>query len=339
MMQNAAVSQKLLIHALSLIGRQQHGSPAEAEAARTEAARWLNSGPQHQAAYAQAQHHWQASDASFLRGEVPLPQQHDARAAANSRRRALTLLGVGGFTALLGTGGWWRWQAPTEQLALRTQRGQLLAHDLPDGSHIDLAANTQLQITYYRQRREALLTHGEARFAVQTDTIRPFHVLTPLGSVKVLGTVFSVSVRGNSLRVAVAEGRVAVWAGPDSSIVEADAPASAVLQAGQSIEANAGRTGPVHSVRPESVGAWRDGWLVFNATPLPEAIARWNDYLAQPIRVTDANGLQSLRLTGTFPVRDPSGFVENLPEMLPVRVQRGTAGYKVSAKVAAQPAR
>jgi transmembrane sensor len=69
------------------------------------------------------------------------------------------------------------------------------------------------------------------------------------------------------------------------------------------------------------VGAWREGWLVFDHTPLTEVVARWNDYLAQPMVLDDAASLQALRLTGSFKLREPAIFIASLPRSLPVRVQ------------------
>ncbi|MFS2056028.1 iron dicitrate transport regulator FecR, partial [Variovorax sp. CT11-76] len=107
------------------------------------------------------------------------------------------------------------------------------------------------------------------------------------------------------MRLAVAEGRVAVWgAGQD----EADAP-STVLQAGEAIEADARGLGPRSSVDVGEVADWRQGWLVFRNTRLPEAVARWNDYLRQPLQLADDPALRELRVTGSYRLRDPQAFV------------------------------
>jgi transmembrane sensor len=68
------------------------------------------------------------------------------------------------------------------------------------------------------------------------------------------------------------------------------------------------------------VGAWREGWLVFDRTPLTEVVARWNDYLPSRWCWT-MQLLQALRLTGSFKLREPAIFIASLPRSLPVRVQ------------------
>lgn len=317
-------ARRLVEHALSLIGRQQHGTPDQAAAARDELARWRLADPAHAAAVETARHYWQATEASALRGDVALPPDRAAH-RSQARRRALTLLGLGGLAAALAGGGRWAWLQPTAQFALRAGHGQQQGLDLPDGSRIDLAAHSAGQVRYHRDRRVCVLQAGEIRVDVRHDPARPFVVETAFGRVEVLGTLFSVSVRDERLRVAVARGRVAVTAG--------QAP-PAVLEAGEAFAVDRQGTAERSPVRAESVGAWRDGWLVFQAAPLPEVVARWNDYLAQPLRLADDAALRSLRLTGSFPLRDPAAFVDGLPRMLPLRAERQADGVMLRARTA-----
>lgn len=323
---------KLVEHALSLIGRQQHGDDIEAISA--ELAAWRTAHPSHEAAYELASHYWQATDANALRDDVPLPRSQSARdlQTRHTRRRVLTVLGVGGLVAALG-GGRWAWLQPLQQIAMRTVHDQQFQRNLPDGSHIAMAANTVAEVTYYRNRREVRLGTGEMRFEVQRDADRPFIVATRWGRVQVLGTVFSVSVREERMSVEVAEGRVAVWASNrDGAGVGAGREPDMVLTAGQAVATDPRGIGARTPVSPDSVGAWREGWLVFNGTPLREAIARWNDYVGRPMRVDNDPMLLGLRLTGTFPLRDPEAFVQNLPRMLPVRVARQDGVVTIQAR-------
>lgn len=303
-----------LQHALLLIARIEGGAPHEAAAAREALARWRASDPTHEAAYATAAAAWGATRAEALRQSVPLP----AGAQPPSRRKALQLLGaslvVGGAASL----GWWQWRAPLQQLELATPAGQLRSAHLADGSTLVLDARTRADVVLYRDRREVWLREGGIRFAVAPEARRPFIVHTAFGRVTVLGTVFTVEARHGAMRVQVAEGRVQVWAAAGGPGV--------VLSAGQAVAAEAGAVGPLRRVAPADVGAWRDGWLVFDDTPLPEVVARWNDYLPRPLRLADAAALRRLRLTGSFPLRAPAAFLESLPGVLPVQVERGADG-------------
>ena len=63
---------------------------------------------------------------------------------------------------LVAGGARWFWRQPVLELALRTSRGQRIAHPLPDGSRLDLAARTAVEVAYFRDRREVRLAGGEA---------------------------------------------------------------------------------------------------------------------------------------------------------------------------------
>lgn len=318
-----AVPGKLLSHALLLIAREHGGDAATAQAARAELARWRRESPMHEAAAEAARRGWESTDASELRDAVPLPPMQGAR-EAGSRRRVISALGLAGLAAALGATGRWYWLQPLEQLALHTGRGQMLPRRLQDGSLLALGPRTDVGATIYRDRREVRLSAGEIHVEVRPDATRPFTVITEWGRVRVLGTVFTVAVRAQSMVVAVAEGRVAVWSARDGDGNGGDVarPPDAELVSGQTVRIEYHAMGAIGDIQSADVGAWRQGWLVFDRTPLPEAIARWNDYLPQPLTTSDETALRSLRLTGSFRVRDPGAFLDSLPGVLPVRVVR-----------------
>lgn len=317
-MQPSPPSRRLIEHALLLIGRIHKGDPAQASAAEASLHQWRASDPHHAEAAFVAQQLWDGSDGSALRGEIALPRRHDPLA----RRRAMQLLGVAGMAALTAGGTRWWWHQATFEMALASERGELRDQMLPDGTELNLAARTRLAVTFFRDRREVRLSGGEARFSVQPDASRPFTVLTDWGRVQVLGTVFTVRAHARGMQVAVAQGRVGVWpAGQD-----ADTVPPLTLGAGEGVRSDGGVLGLRQPVPAEAVGAWRRGWLVFDDTPLPEVLDRWNDYLPQLLRLGPQAKLRTLRLSGSFPVRQPQAFLRGLPDMLPVRVVRDDGG-------------
>ncbi|MDR3002975.1 MAG: FecR domain-containing protein [Acidovorax sp.] len=311
-----AAERKRLEHALLLIARQHGGSTQTAHAAKEALARWRAQEPANEAAALAAQAAWTATDGQALQGELPLPASQ-AQRERQTRRRALSVLSVLGVAGLTGALGRWHWLQPLERLALHTGHGQQLSRQLADGSQLDLAPATEALVLLYRQRRAVHLTQGEIRLQVAHDASRPLEVLTPLGRVRVLGTVFSVALHGGSLQVRVAQGRVAVWR-PGA---DADRAADAVLSMGEALRLDASGHIQPFAVNTQDVGAWREGWLVFDRTPLPEVVARWNDYLARPLLLAEDASLQSLRLTGSFKLREPATFVSSLPRSLPVHVE------------------
>lgn len=330
----AVSSRQLLEYALLLIARQHGGDAAAAQAAQDELARWRHAAPANEAAAQAAWRGWAATEAGGLQGAMPLPPTQAERDAHHqrTRRRVLSALGLAGLVVAAGGGGRWYWQQPLAQVALRTGHGELLSHRLQDGSQLDLAPGTVAEATLYRDRRELRLAQGEVRLEVQPDAGRPFEVLTDWGRVRVLGTAFTVAVRDRRMSVAVAHGRVAVWAARPGGT--ATQPPDAELTAGQTVQTTVQGLGDIGTVAAGDVGAWRQGWLVFDRTPLPEVVARWNDYLAQPLVLAadQAAALRELRLTGSFPLRDPAGFIASLPHVLPVQVERAEQGTQQGAQ-------
>jgi transmembrane sensor len=325
----------LIEKALLLVGRTHKASPAVAQAAREELARWRRDSTAHAQAVTAAEQLWDSTDASALKATVPVPRSQAA--AQEARRRTLGLLGVGGVIAALAGGGRWYWQQPLQELVLSTGRAQQLDRTLSDRSELSLAARTACTVAIYRNRREVRLAAGEVRFKVTHDPDRPFIVITEWGQVRVLGTTFTVSARDDHMRVAVADGRVAVWPRgggnqPAASSNEPFGEPSIVLRAGEAVDVDADGLDSRTAVSPDNVGAWRQGWLVFDNTPLGEALARWNDYVPQAFRLRDQPRLRDLRVSGSFPLRDPQAFLQGLPDMLPVRVSRA-AGESITIEL------
>ncbi len=307
-------------HALLLIAREHGGAPDTAAQARMSLTAWRQADPAHEQAYQAARQAWLSTEAAALRDAVPLPASREA--ARQSRRRVVTGLGVAGLLLAMGSAARWAWHQPVYEVALATGHGQMRPVVPPDGSRLDLAALTSATITYYRDRREVWLARGEMRFEVRRDVQRPFVVTTERGRVQVLGTVFTVALRDGSMHISVAEGRVAVWAVPSGSADVPDIGSALEIGAGQTVRIDADGVGQPASIRPDQVGAWREGWLVFDDEPLPDVAARWNAYLPSPIRMASDPALRQLRLTGSYPLRNPEAFLGSLPSALPVRLER-----------------
>lgn len=97
---------------------------------------------------------------------------------------------------------------------------------LPDGSEITLFGNSFIsyQGKNWQEKREVELV-GEAKFDVEEGV--PFSVITTMGNVNVLGTIFTVDTRNQELSVECNEGRVAV-SSPDEKFLEMIAPNESV---------------------------------------------------------------------------------------------------------------
>ncbi|WP_233237140.1 FecR family protein [Bordetella sp. LUAb4] len=313
----------LLEHALILLARQQGGTPAAARKAEAELARWRNESAQHELAFQLAQEAWAQTEAPGLREHIALPRAEAAK-DGQGRRRALTAaLGV---SALFFTSHWLRpWSDRTQSFA--TARGQIRSEMMADGTRVDLGALTSLTVRLAADAREVVLDQGEARFSVAGDVNRPFLVHTRWGSVRVVGTEFSVRTAADATYVEVAEGLVRVqadWQGTGSALAPAQTRSvdSVELGRGDAIRMDRGGLGVVARIDPANVGAWRNGWLVFDGDNLVSAVQRWNDYTSASIGIVEEDRavLQRLRITGGFSINDRDAFLKSLPRILPVRV-------------------
>lgn len=307
----------LVEHALILLGRMHHGSDVEARDSRISLDQWRAASPDNAHAAETAERIWNSTAATDLQGTLVMPQGAQQQQRAR-RRQIVGTLGFAGLAALLAGGTRWYWQQPLATLALSTTRGQQLTRDLADGTQVQLGADTALQITLWRHKRLVHMSHGEARFTVAHDTDRPFVVQTPMGRVQVLGTVFSVSLRPSGLHIAVEQGRVGVWSSTDAQADISTAPQQ-VLGAGEWLLLGGDAHITQGTTAPQTMADWTRGWLVFDNTPLPDAIARWNAYLRTPLRMNDGAQLANLHVSGSYRIADPQAFVNSLPQMLPVR--------------------
>jgi len=195
---------------------------------------------------------------------------------------------------------------------------------LPDGTRVELNAQSNLVVEAFGRERRVRLASGQAFFSVAKDPTRPFAIETPAGSVHVTGTAFDVnSEPGCALRVTVAEGTVlvrpALGEGAPSS-----APVS--LAAGDLLQsAPSGLS--VRRLAPDALEArlaWRQGRAVFDDTPLREALSQFSQYHGRGLSATP--GAAALRLGGRYSLSDLEGFLASLEEILPVHVTRDLNG-------------
>ena len=246
-----------------------------------------------------------------------------AAAARPAWRRWAPAAGLAA-AAVVGLGLWFSAPA-TAPRAISTPPSHRQSIALADGTRADLNALTSLKVDFSDgHRRLVRLDQGEAFFNVAKHPDRPFIVETPGGRVRVTGTVFNVRTDASGrLEVSVIEGTVEVL--PVAGAATAAEPLH--LGAGDEVALATGRVA-LRRVRPEvaaEAAAWRDGWVVFDAVPLGEALQRFAAYHGRSITV--APEIAGERLGGRFGLDDLDGFLKDLERALPVvRVERLDGG-------------
>lgn len=149
--------------------------------------------------------------------------------------------------------------------------------DLADGSIVRLGPHSRLSVRTSDPRKVGL--DGVAFFGVATDSGRPFVVETPVGRAEVSGTRFEIRVGGDSLRLVVVEGQVDLSSGR------------------RHVEARAGQLSRISPgsapSEPEAVDVWDlldwpQGLLIFQATPLRDALQEVSAAFGTPIIIIDS---------------------------------------------------
>ncbi len=182
---------------------------------------------------------------------------------------------------------------------------------LADGSIVRLGPDSELGVRGSDSRTVGL--RGVAFFGVVTDPSRPFVVSTPAGRAEVLGTRFEIRASEDSLRLVVVEGRVGLTA------------------AGQNVEARAGELSRITGggpSEPEAVDVWElldwpQGLLIFQATPLQQALKEVAALFDTPVVIRDST-LASRSVTAWFENESVEEVVTTICQVVGARCTVGS---------------
>jgi len=184
---------------------------------------------------------------------------------------------------------------------------------LPDGTRVRLDVDARLETDVGWWHRNVRLLQGRAVFDVVHDAWRPFVVDAGAGRITVLGTRFQVDREHGQLAVTLVRGSVRIDSPEDRLRVrlQPDEQARWSASTGQWTQSK---------VDAQAVTSWTQGFLIFHATPLGQAVAEINRYSQRKMRLADPS-LGKLELSGSFRQGDASGVADVLPYVLPVKVR------------------
>lgn len=275
-------------------------SEAEQQAHRE----WLAQHPGHRQAWARVerlQHQF-----GGLPADVVLPALDGVRARRRAVLKTLAIL------LAAGTGSWVlappeRWMAEH-----RTAKGQVRHLRLEDGSQLDLNTDSAVDIAYDGSMRQVYLRRGEILIETAADPARrPFVVHTGEGSVRALGTRFSVRSEAGRSEVRVMEHTVELRPLQSSARVLR-------LDAGQQADFDRRQLGTARPL-PDGTEAWAQGMLSVIEWRLADFLVELGRY--RPGYLLCADTVADLRLSGAFRLDDTDTILENLAVSLPVRVR------------------
>lgn len=195
-----------------------------------------------------------------------------------------------------------------------TGNGQRANITLPDGNTVALNVASRLEVPAdYLTGNHKLHLNGEALFAIGHQTGTPFTVIAGADTARVLGTNFVVRHYSNdaTARIAVREGKLAVYAGAVGSVV---------LTAGRQVAIDRVGGMQLGEAEPRQF-SFAAGVLTFTGGLLRDAIPDLDRWYDADIRLGDST-LLARRLTGEYAAGSLSDLIAILEGTYNVRVVR-----------------
>lgn len=278
-----------------------------ADAAQTQAwEAWLAASPAHAEAWARVeklQRQWSM---------VPRQAALSGLGAAQAQRREV--LKILGMLMAVGGGTWLASEQPSYRALLAQQRtgtNERRSLRLEDGSHLELNIGTALDVRFDAQVRVIDLYRGEILISTASDPARrPFIVHTPHGSVRALGTRFSVRQLPAQTRVGVLQSAVEVR--PRHHLDRL-----LRLDAGQQTYFDSDTFARAQPLPADST-AWVQGMLSVNDWCLGDFLDELGRYRPGVLRCAPA--IRGMSISGAFRIDDTDIALANLPKSLPVKV-------------------
>lgn len=268
---------------------------------------WLSAAPEHAAAVAR------------LQGRLDSLQQLPRHAAGKALRQAprAPLAGKVRTLALaiaLVPAAWITtacWHQGYLLADLSTSGGDWLDRRLDDDSQIHLDGGSAVNVHFDAGERRIELLRGEVLVDVAKDP-RPFLVVTVHGSVRALGTRFTVERQGDSTQVTMIESTTAI----------SSAGQSLNLTANQRVRLDAEGPGKVEQVQADALEqAWRKHQLLAEDQPLSDVLTRLSRHYPGLLWV-DHDALAGMHVTVMLPLDDPRQALRLLQRTLPIQVSQ-----------------
>jgi transmembrane sensor len=219
----------------------------------------------------------------------------------------------------------------------KTTTGVIREVKLPDNSLVKLNTRSQITVTYALHARNVNLDYGEASFDVVRNPDRPFNVRAGKREFQADGTRFIVRVIDpDNVELTVTEGEVKVVYAPPRLPQTPEEKRANLTFGEQTLTAlQTARVQPGYqSVRELITGekeareAWLDGKIIFDRTPLADALAEVDRYTNIEFIVADEK-LRNVRVAGDFRAGDIEGLLDVLRKNFQIDSRRDAHGRVV----------
>ena len=215
------------------------------------------------------------------------------------------------------------------------QTAKSIQHDikLEDGSTIVLGAESTISVLFSSEKRIIIFDKGQAYFDIAKNPDQPLVVIAGRGSIRVIGTSFSVKRDFERVKVTVLAGQVEVTKfennatafSPDTdrNNIAANQTPQGIILLSEGEAVTYGERTPLSTVQlvdTELVTSWQNGQLKYINEPLKYVIADVNRYYDRKIVIRDLN-LENLGFTGTVFSDRIDEWLINLPRIFPIAVE------------------
>lgn len=268
-------------------------------------------------------------DVEPFMGQWTVAAKGMSRRTPPSRSRYWLWLPMGaGIAATLALGMFLQWTLkPGVPVVAYQASSKIESVSLPDGSSVQLDLDTSIAVKIGDARRAIELRQGRAMFDVARDANRPFVVDAGVGTVTALGTQFQVQRNGQFVSVTLLEGSVGI----DTTAGSGDKRSLRLVPGQKADYAPQTKSWSVEAVDPAALTSWSQGFHVFGAAPLREAVVEINRYSDVKLTLADPS-VGDLVVSGSFKLGDGKAIAEALPYALPVKTSDRTGDIVISKR-------
>lgn len=304
---------------------------------RSKFEQWLMANTAHQQAYADVSKVWASFDSPHDLAKLADTADQDAFFQKSTQSKKIKNVIAGALaTIAIGMGGFLglqTWHAqPVMQMVAQVEVGQVKAQRLEDGTLMTMNTGTDIEVTYYRDRRLVTLKRGEAIFEVARDESRPFIIDSGKAKITVLGTRFAVNRLHRLVRISVDHGSVKV----EPQHVEGSHANALILHDGEVAEMKQDHTKPVRSHQQASDAfAFEKGMVIFEEADLDEIAETLSRYRKLPL-VAEQPVSNNVHITSMLKTTSIETFIHQMPELAPVRMVPTTQATLIKGKTPAK---
>jgi transmembrane sensor len=286
------------------------GGPDATESDARMAAAWRSQGPAHDAAFREAVAFQRLIRAGALRPPVDNVTSISRRAATRGVSRRAAIFGGGaiaaGFAGVMAVRpplGLWPSLADLTA-DHHTGIGERHGFTLASGAMVELSGRTAASLA--DQGRSLRLIEGEA--FVRVDADRP---------VRLYAGDIALAIRSGAVNLRTSGRETCATCLTGTLIANGNRPVT--LAEGQSLTLRPGRVAAIGSVDPTLADSWRRGLLIFQDTPLGEAVEAINRYRDGRV-ILASETLAQRPVDGVYHTNDLKGVVAQLQGLLHVQV-------------------